>query len=206
MPHLRKLTALILALLCLLLTGCTAPSQGNAESATTDATAAPAATDGALPDLNLPITLEAYQQAYDAVINGVTTGNTVKWSASPLEDSEAWIATVNDAFVSVMLLPADGQVSELAVLLQADLSENTLMTFLSMGGYAGAALLVDEDTTAEQACDAFMAELLTVFLAIQNGEIPENIYNLPGMINITPLEDGTYQYYFVLRLDPAAAE
>ena len=105
-----------------------------------------------------------------------------------------------------MLLENEGQVSELAVLLQADLSENALMTFLSMSGYAGAALLADEDTTATQACDAFMGELMNVFIAIQNGQTPANIYTLPGMINITPMEDGTYQYYFVLQLAPATAE
>lgn len=207
MKHIRRLTALMLALLCLLLTGCAAPAQDAADPTPTNTSTAPLQTaDSAAPDLNLPITTEDYQKAYEAVINGVTTGNTVSWASTTIEDGETWIATVNDAFISVMLLENEGQVSELAVLLQADLSENALMTFLSMSGYAGAALLADEDTTATQACDAFMGELMNVFIAIQNGQTPANIYTLPGMINITPMEDGTYQYYFVLQLAPATAE
>lgn len=167
------------------------------------------AEEAAAPALNLPITLEGYKQAYEAVINGVLPGNAISWTSAPLGDeagAESHMAMINDAFISVMLLPVDGQVAELAVLLQADLSENTLMTFLSMAGYAGAALLIDEDTTAVEACDAFMNELINVFVSIQNGVAPESIYTLPGMLNITPMGDGTYQYYFVLSLIQPAAE
>lgn len=165
-----------------------------------------AAEEAAAPALNLPISLEAYQQSYEAVIAEAVPGCTVTWSSAPIEGGECWMATINDSFVSVMLLPADGQVSEIAVLMQSDLSETTLMTFLSMAGYAGAALLRDEDTTSLVACDAFMAELLSVFSAIYSGEAPQSIYGMPGAINITPMEDGTYQYYFILKLTPDEAE
>lgn len=187
----KKLTALFLALLL-----CLSSLPVLAEEAT-------------VPALNLPITLDSYKQAYEAIINGVLPGNTISWTSAPLgngTDAESHMALIDDAFISVMLLPVDGQVAELAVLLQADLSESTLMTFLSMAGYAGAAMLIDEDTTAVEACDAFMSELINAFVSIQNGVAPESIYTLPGMLNITPMGDGTYQYYFVLNLTQATAE
>ena len=187
----KKLIALTLALLLCL---CALPAPAE---------------EAAAPALNLPITLEAYKQAYEAVINGVLPGNTITWTSAPLgndTDAVSHMAMINDAFISVMLLPVDDQVTELAVLLQADLSEGTLMTFLSMAGYAGAAMLIDEDTTAVEACDAFRSELINAFVSLQNGVAPESIYTLPGMLNITPMGDGTYQYYFVLSLTQPAAE
>ncbi len=155
------------------------------------------------PALLLPMTLETYQQAYEAVIADVLPDCTVTWSTAPIEGGECYMATINSAFISVMLLPVDGQVTELAVLLQADMSESTLMTFLSMAGYAGAALLRSEEVTSMQACDAFIGELLNVFNQIYAGTQPGSIYGLPGGINITPMPDGTYQYYFILKLNSA---
>ena len=186
MKKLLSLTLALLLCLCALLPAC-------AEEA------APAE-EAARPEVNRPITLEAYQQAYDTLITTILPGCTVAWSSAPIESGEAWLAIVNDSFVSVMVLPKDGVISEVAVLMQADMSEDSLMTFLSMAGYAGAALLCDEEVTPEQACDAFVAELYTVFSAVINGTHPENIYGLPGAINITAAAEGVFQYYFILKL------
>ena len=185
MKKLLSLTLALLMCLCALL-------PAAAQEAPAQETAAPA--------VNAPLTLEAYKAAYETVITTILPECTVAWTSSPLEEGEAWLAVVNNSFVSVMVLPVDGVVSEVAVLLQADMSEETLMTFLSMAGYAGAALLQDEEVSTEAACEAFIAELYTVFSGILNGEQPENIYGLPGAINITSAADGTFQYYFILKL------
>lgn len=181
----KKLISLLLALACLL----------SLSPVVAEEEAAPA------PAVNAPITLEAYQQAYETLIAAVVPDCTVTWSSAQLEDgSEAWMGIINDAFAAVMLLPVDGMVSEIAVLLQSDLTEDTLFTFLSMAGYAGAALLVDEETTPEAACSAFVDELYIVFSAMVSNEQPENIYGLPGAMSISAAADGSYQYYFILKL------
>lgn len=185
----KKLTALFLVLTLLL---CALP--------------AAVAEEAAAPALNLPITLEDYMASYEAVITEAVPGCTVSWTSAPLDEGECWMATINGSFISVMLMPVDGQVSEIAVLMQTGLDETSLMTFLSMAGYAGAALLRSESVTSLEACDAFMAELMSMFSAIYAGEAPTSIYGLPGMINLTPMQDGTCQFYFILKLTPAEAE
>jgi len=183
----KKLISLLLALVCLL---SLTPVMAEEE--------APAA-----PTVNLPITLEAYQQAYETLITTTIPDSKVTWSSAALEDGgEAWMGLINDTMVGVMLLPVDGVVTELAIVVQSDLTEDNLFAFLSMAGYAGAALLVDEDTTAEDAMNAFMNELFGVFTDITSGAQPEDIYGLPGGISITAMADNTevFQYYFVLNL------
>lgn len=155
------------------------------------------------PALNLPIALTDYQAAYDALLTDVVPGCSIAWTNAPMEGGECHMALVNDSIVSVMALTADGQVQELAVLIQAPLEESTLMTFLSMAGYAGAALLRNDQVSSLNACDAFIGELYTVFSIMTAGGQTESIYGLPGGISISPLADGSYQYYFVLRLTPA---
>ena len=162
----------------------------------------PAATAEA-PALNLPITAQDYMASYEALLADVVEGVTVTWNSTPMEDGECWMAVVNDSFVSVMVLTAGGQAREIAVLIQGALDEDTLMTFLSMAGYAGAALLRSEAVTSEAACDAFVAEMFNVLSAINQGQQPENIYGLPGGINVSTTEDGACQYYFVLSLTDA---
>lgn len=183
----KKLISLLLALVCLL---ALTPVMAEEE--------APAA-----PAVNLPITLEAYQQAYEALITTTIPDSKVTWSSAALEDGgEAWMGLINESMVGVMLLPVDGVVTELAIVVQSDLTEDNLFAFLSMAGYAGAALLVDEDTPAEDAMNAFMNELFGVFTDITSGIQPEDIYGLPGGISITAMADNTevFQYYFVLNL------
>lgn len=158
------------------------------------------AEEPAAPAVNNPITLEAYQAAYGTVVSEAVPGCSVTWQTAPIEGGEAWMALLNGSFVSVLVLPEDGNVAEIAVLLQADLSENSLMTFLSMACYAGAALMQDEEVTTQEACDASMAELFNVFSAINEGTMPETLFGLPGNIQITPMEDESCQYYLIIKL------
>ncbi|MBR3763663.1 MAG: hypothetical protein IKK57_03825 [Clostridia bacterium] len=162
-----------------------------------------AAEEAPLPELNLPISLEGYQQAYTTLLTAIVPGCSVSWISAPMEDGECYMGVIDNSFVSVMVLVKDSQAQEIAVLMQSTLDESSLMTFLSMAGYAGAALLCDEAVTPVDACDAFVNELYAVFSAINAGEQPENIYGLPGGISITVQEDGSYQYYFVLSLSSA---
>lgn len=185
MKKLISLTLALLMCLCALL-------PAAAQEAPAQETAAPA--------VNAPLTLDAYKAAYETVITTILPECTIAWNTSPMEEGEAWIAVINDAFPSVMVLAKEGMVDEIAVLMQSDMSETSLMTFLSMAGYAGAALLQDEEVSAEAACEAFIAELYTVFNGILNGEQPEDIYGLTGAINITSVADGAFQYYFILKL------
>lgn len=185
MKKLISLTLVLLMCLCALL-------PAAAQEAPAQETAAPA--------VNAPLTIDAYKAAYEAVITTILPECTVSWNASPMDEGEAWLAVVNNSFVGVMVLAKDGMADEIAVLMQSDMSETSLMTFLSMAGYAGAALLQDEEVSAEAACEAFIAELYTVFSGILNGEQPEDIYGLNGAINITSVADGTFQYYFILKL------
>ncbi len=166
----------------------------------------PAAAEETAPALNLPISLEDYKTAYETLLTTVVPGCTVTWSTMAMEGDEVWLGTINDSFIGVMLLAKDDMASEICALMQADLSENTLMTFLSMAGYAGAALLTSDAVAPEAACDAFFGEVFGFFSATIEGSPTEDIYGLPGGISISPMEDGTYQYYFILKLDAAEAE
>ena len=162
-----------------------------------------AAEEAERPALNLPISLEAYQQAYNALMAEVVPDCTISWVSAPMEGGECHMAVVDDSFISVMVLSADGQAQEVAVLLQSTLDEGSLMSFLSMAGYAGATLLCSEAVTPVEACDAFVAEMLNLLSAINQGQQPDNVYGLPGGISITAQPDGSYQYYFVLSLADA---
>lgn len=159
-----------------------------------------------LPDINLPVLLADYQKAYEAVIAANAADCAVSWESVEQENGVVWIATINNSFTSLMLLTDGEYVAELACLMQSELSEDALLTFLSMGGYGGAALMLDEDTDAAAASEAFMNELFSIFSAMLSGESPENICGLPGGISISLVDESTYQYYFVLQLNASAAE
>lgn len=181
----KKLVSLLLALVCL-------------------CSLLPAAAEEAdLPALTLPVALADYQAAYEALLADVVPGCTVSWTSAPMEGGECYMALVNDSFIGVMVLEADGQAQEVAVLMQSALDEDSLMTFLSLAGYAGAALLRSDEVSSVTACNAFVGELYTVFSIMTAGGQSESIYGLPGGVSISPLEDGSYQYYFVLQLTPA---
>lgn len=181
----KKLVSLLLALVCLLsMTSVLAEDAAAAET----------------PALNTPITVEAYKQAYEEVIHFIDPEATIAWTTLTSEDMGAYAAIINDSFYSVLIMPAEDMTAELAVLLSADLSEDSLSYFLSLAAYAGAALLVDEEVTPEAACNAFFSELYDVFTSIINDIQPEDIYGLPGGITINLADDGSYQYYFVLSL------
>lgn len=200
----KKLLIALCLLLCLLLVGC---SSEEDVAATPEVTAVPEATDAPAqavpverPALNTPITVEAYQKAYETLITSVVPETTVSWHSTPAENSVTWLGVLNESFVSVMLLTKDDMVNEVAVLTHADMSETSLTSFLSLAGYAGAALIHDEGVPALESCDHFLTELYTVFSAIMQGTQPESIYGLPGMINISLAEDGSYQYYFIMQV------
>lgn len=150
-----------------------------------------------------PITTQAYQEAYEALLTTLVPGCTVTWTTAPMEGGECAMAMVDESFIGAMVFDVQGQATEIAVLLQADTSETALMTFLSLSAYAGAALQHAQDVPAAQACEAFMDGLLEAFTRIMDGQQPGLICGLPGIISISPMESGSYQYYFVLQL-PAA--
>lgn len=180
----KKLVSLLLALVCLLSMTSVLAEDAAAET----------------PALNLPLTVEAYQQAYEEVIHFIDPEATIAWTTLTSEDMGAYAAIINESFYSVLILPNEDMTAEIAVLLSADLSEDSLSYFLSLAAYAGAALLVDEEVTPEAACNAFFNELYDVFTSIINDIQPEDIYGLPGGITINLADDGSYQYYFVLSL------
>lgn len=155
------------------------------------------------PAPQLPITVEAYQKAYEALIADIAPGSTVTWRTVPMEEGECYMGMIDNAFVGVMMLHDNGQVTELAVLMQAGMTQDVLMTFLSLAGYAGATLLRSETVTSTQACDAFLAELIGAFQIMTEGGQPPAICGLPAAISITPQQDGSCQYYFILKLTPA---
>lgn len=96
---------------------------------------APADEAAVLPDVTPPISLTAYQQAYETVIAANAPECTVTWNPVEQDGSTIWMAVINNAFVSVMLL-ADGEnVAEVACITQGEASEDALLTFLSMCGY-----------------------------------------------------------------------
>ena len=184
----KKLISLLLALVCLLsMTSVLAEDAAAAETTET-------------PALNLPITVEAYKQAYEEVIHFIDPEATIAWTTLTSEDMGAYASIINESFYSVLILPNEDMTAEIAVLLSADLSEDSLSYFLSLAAYAGAALLVDEEVTPEVACNAFFNEIYDVFTSIINDIQPEDIYGLPGGITINLADDGSYQYYFVLSM------
>lgn len=154
---------------------------------------------------NIPITLADYQKAYEAVILANAPEASIVWSTAPIENGEAHLATIDNSFVSVMLLPDGEYVAEVAVLMEADLTESALLAFLSMAGYSGAALLLDEDTDAETASQTFMNEVVSVFMLLSEGTSPEDICGLPAGLSITTTESGAYQFYFILKLNEDTA-
>ncbi len=189
MKKLFSLTLALLMLLCVL-----APALAE-ETVITE-----------LPDLNLPMTADEYKAAYEAIVTANAPTCQVTWLPVEQDGGTVWIATIDNSFTSLMFLVQGEHVAEIACIMQSELSEDMLLTFLSMGGYGGAALMLDEDTSAAEASAAFMLEMANVFSAISQGIQPEDIGGLPGGINISPLESGAYQYYFVLRLTPVEAE
>lgn len=193
----KKLLSLVLALLMCLC----ALIPAVAEEAAPEVTDAPAAVE--TPDVNLPIALADYQAAYEAIIAASAPDCKITWSSVEQDGNTIWMATIDDSFTSVMLLVEDDQVVEIACLMQSELSNDAVLTYLSMGGYAGAALMLDEDTDALTATDYFMAEMYMLFTSATQGDSSESICGLPGGISISPLEDGSYQYYFVLSLTAA---
>lgn len=158
------------------------------------------------PDINLPVTLADYQKAYETIVATIAPDCKVAWSSVEQDSGIVWMAIINDSFTSVMLLTDGENIQEIACLMQSELSNDALLTFLSMGGYAGASLMLDEDTDAVTATDVFMLEMYTLFTAAAEGNAPESICGLPGVISISAMDENIYQYYFVLSLNTAAAD
>lgn len=188
----KKLTALFLSLLLCL---CALLPAAAEEPAPTAEPAAQA------PAIVLPISFEDYKAAYEAVIAANSPEVTVTWREAEEDGRSIRMAVINDSFVSVMALLSEGNVVELAVVLQADLSEETLFSFMSMSAYCGAALLVNGDTDAPAATATFMEELYTFFTAMSQNQPLENICGLPGGMSIVARDETTWQYYFALKLD-----
>lgn len=187
----KKLTVLLLSLLLCLGTLLPAAAEEPVP------TAEPAAE---APAIALPISFEAYKAAYEAVIAANSPEVTVTWREVEEDGRSIRMAFINDSFVSVMALLGEGNVIELAVVLQADLSQETLFSFMSMSAYCGAALLVDGDTDVAAATAAFMDELYAFFTAMSQNQTLENICGLPGGMSISAKEETTWQYYFALKL------
>lgn len=188
-PSMKKFTSLLLSLLLCL---CMLP--GMAEEA-----AEPAA-EAAFPAISLPISFETYSAAYEAVIAANTSSATITWQAVEKDGRSIRMAVVNDAFVSLMVLLEDDMVTELAVVLQAGLDEENLISFLSMCGYCGAALLEGQGMDAAEASETCMADLYDFFSAMSQGQQVESVFGLPGGMSISSPDNTTWQYYFALKL------
>lgn len=197
----KKLAALLTALLCLL-TLTPAPAEEPAPAAAGSADEASAL----LPGIPLPVSVEDYKKAYEAILTANAPDCAVTWTSQEQDGKTVWLASINDSFIGLMFLADGGNVSEIACLMQGDLNENNLLTFLSMGGYGGAALLHHAGMTESEASATFMNELFTVFLAMTGGNQPEDICGLDGAISITLADEATYNFYFILRLDAPAGE
>lgn len=188
----KKLTVLLLSLLLCLGTLLPAAAEEPVP------TAEPAAE---APAIALPISFEAYKAAYEAVIAANSPEVTVTWREVEEDGRSIRMALINDSFVSVMVLLEEEMVTELAVVLKADLSQETLLSFLSMSGYCGAALLVSEEVSAAEATMTFMDELYIFFTSMTEGKTLESLCGLPGGMSISPADNSTWQYYFALKLD-----
>lgn len=187
----NKLTALILSLLLCL--GALLPAAAEEP--------APADVPAAAPVVSLPVSFEAYKAAYEAVLADNAPNATVTWNAVEEDGRSIRMAVINDSFVSVMVLLEEEMVTDLAVVLKADLSQETLLSFLSMSGYCGAALLVSEEVSAAEATMTFMDELYVFFTAMTEDKTPESLCGLPGGMSISSADNSTWQYYFALKLE-----
>lgn len=192
----KKLISLLLTLtLCL---SCMLPAIAEEPAAEPEASA--------VPTIELPVSLEAYKAAYEAIIKANAPDCTVSWQSQEQNGSMIWMASINDSFVGLMVLADGDNVAEIACLVQGTLNENNLLTFLSMGGYGGAALLHHTGMTESEASALFMNELFAFFTTMTSGEQPESICGLAGGMSITQLDETNYRYYFILKLDAAAQE
>lgn len=157
----------------------------------------------AVPAVALPIAIDAFKAAYEAILTLNAPDCTLTWNSQEQNGQTIWMASINDSFVGLMLL-ADGEnVAEIACLMQGELNENNLLTFLSMGGYGGAALLHNAGMEASGATETFMNTLFATFTQMTQGDQPDDICGLPGAMSISKLDENLYQYYFILKLTAA---
>ena len=181
----KLVSILLILLLCL----CALPIAAEESVSTADA-----------PAVALPVSFERYQAAYEAVIAANAPDAAVSWREAEQNGRTIRMAVISDAFVSVMALLEEGNVTELAVAVQAGLDQDTLYSFLSMAGYSAAALLVDDDTDATAASIAAMNTVFDVFTAMTEGRAVDSILGLPGVISISAPDETSWQYYFSLKV------
>lgn len=154
----------------------------------------------ALPAVRLPITAEAYQAAYEAVVRQSMPGVELEWNPQSTERGEFLAGVLDGAEVSVMVLTQDGLVTEVAVMETAEASQDSLFIYLGLVSYAGAALLPDAAGAQPDMLETVMTEALLMFLSMASDNPPETFLGLPIGFSFTPQADGSMQYYFIFRL------
>lgn len=159
------------------------------------------------PAIALPVSLEDFQRNYEAVIAFVMPDATVTWQERTDDRGSVYAALINDAFLSLLVVPEGDNVAQLAAILQTPLSDKAMMTFLSMIGYGGAALLLEEGTDAQTACNEFTTALHAAFSAYLEGQPVSDVCGLPARISLSPLdaEASAWQFYCLLDLSAQSA-
>lgn len=160
--------------------------------------------DAAAP--TAPITIEAYKAAYEAVVAANAPECSITWTESVQDGQTVSCATINNSFVSLLLLHDGGMAAEAAVLINASLTLDNMQSFLSMAGYSIAARLVNDGTEVTAATDSAMSELMMLFTSMASDAAPlQEVCGFPVGPSISALSENVWQFYFVLPISTTLA-
>lgn len=220
----KKFLSLLLCLtLCLTMAGCSAKPDAPAATEAPAVTEAPAATEApasaAAPDaaaatappipamempegkLNLPMSFKDYQARYESGLNSFVPNTSITWQDTSDENSRTMTAVVAGAFVgSICSIDEQDNLSQLMLVYQGTLETSDVMNFLTLCAYSGLPLMTSDTVTADNAMNTFMSGVFAVFNNMLGGHEPTGLFGHPVAMQIMPMDDGTYSFFFALDL------
>lgn len=204
----KKLLSLLMAMMLLLplISGC-AQQEPPAETGTDSAPAAeasgaetaaddPAAAAPAAGPIATPVLYTDYQAQLEAVY----AGSEIVWQPLIGEESLIMVALLNGTAPCVYLQVSDGYIQQLAVEMTGSMTEQSIMTFVSLSTYATSALLAMNGTAPADAIQPTLAEVYGMFNANLTGTPVNTVFGIPSSFNLIPASETTCTFYYMLDL------
>ena len=182
----KKLLALILAMVMVLCGMAPALAETAEETAVTIAT---------------PVLYTDYETHLAAVYADAAE---ITWQPLIGEESLIMVALLDGATPCAYLQVSDGYIKQLAVELTGPMTEDSIMTFVALSTYATSALLTLNGVDPAQATQLAMTEVYGMFESNLSGVTVDEVFGLPCGYNLIPASETTCTFYYMLDFASAA--
>lgn len=146
-----------------------------------------------------PLSLTAYRNSYNAVFADSLPGHTIDWFSKILDGEETWGARMDDVLPMVMVtVDASGNVTEVVVSYNGDLTEDDLNVFVVQSAIAGAALKKANGQTNVVLSDTVNETFTCMLASLENDQKHFTMYGVECTFGAVPANNGNYDYILII--------